>query len=124
VFELTPSDYLTDNEIAAAALADEGGVFNPQQQFPVRWPSEPSVALAWLDQLVRDERVPRAQANDLRRALNRSARRLDNERSDEELAATLTTLAAGLSVTGHDALTTRRAAGLTATVGDIAARLR
>ncbi|MEL7487557.1 MAG: DUF305 domain-containing protein, partial [Pseudomonadota bacterium] len=30
VFALEPSEYLTANEIAAAALADQGGVFNPQ----------------------------------------------------------------------------------------------
>ena len=36
VFELKPSPHLTANEIAAAKLADQGGTFNPQQQFPVR----------------------------------------------------------------------------------------
>jgi len=42
VFELVPSDYLTANEIAAAALADTGGAFNPQQQYPVQWRSTPA----------------------------------------------------------------------------------
>ncbi|MFW6087680.1 MAG: DUF305 domain-containing protein, partial [Myxococcota bacterium] len=41
---LVPSEHLSANEIAAAAAADQGGVFNPQQQFPVRWPAEPVVA--------------------------------------------------------------------------------
>jgi uncharacterized protein (DUF305 family) len=124
VFELTRSDYLSENEIAAARLADDGGVFNPQQQFPVSWPAHPSVALAYLDQLVRDERVPSSQASDLRRALNRSARRLDGERGDPELAATLAAFAENLAINGNDALATTRAAALTAIVRDIARRLR
>ena len=44
---------LSANEIAAAALADQGGPFNPQQQYPVRWPAEPVVARAYMDQLRR-----------------------------------------------------------------------
>jgi len=53
VFALTPSATLSANEIAAAALADQGGTFNPQQQYPVRWPAEPVVARAYMDQLRR-----------------------------------------------------------------------
>jgi hypothetical protein len=124
VFELTPSDYLSENEIAAAKLADDGGVFNPQQQFPVSWPAMPSVALAYLDQLVRDERIPSSEANDFRRALNRSARRLNDERRDEELAATLTALVDNLAIADDDALAKMRADGLAAAVGEIAGQLR
>ncbi len=36
MFALKPSAQLSANEIAAAALADQGGRFNPQQQYPVR----------------------------------------------------------------------------------------
>ncbi len=54
VLTLEPSDHLTQNEIDAAALAQEvGGTFNPQQQFPVSWPADPVVALAYVDQLRR-----------------------------------------------------------------------
>jgi uncharacterized protein (DUF305 family) len=53
VFKLLPSDLLSENEIAAAALADQGRRFNPQQQFVVTWPAEPVVAHAYLDQLQR-----------------------------------------------------------------------
>jgi uncharacterized protein (DUF305 family) len=53
VFALTASEFLSDNEIAASNLAEQGGVFNPQQQFPVTWPAHPSVALAYVDQLER-----------------------------------------------------------------------
>jgi hypothetical protein len=51
VLALLPSEHLTANEIAAAALADQGALFNPQQQFRVTWPAEPVVARAYLDQL-------------------------------------------------------------------------
>ena len=57
VFALVPSDHLSANEIKAAALANQGRVFNPQQQFQVTWPHEPVVALAYLDQLERSEVV-------------------------------------------------------------------
>ena len=53
VFALTPSEYLSANEIAAAEMADQGGLFNPQQQYPVTWPAEPVIAMAYLDQLIR-----------------------------------------------------------------------
>ncbi len=53
VIELLPSEYLTENELAAANLADMGSTFNPQQQFPVSWPDSPIVAMAYIDQLTR-----------------------------------------------------------------------
>ncbi len=39
VFALEPSEFLSAEEIAAAEAADQGGVFNPQTQFPVTWPA-------------------------------------------------------------------------------------
>jgi hypothetical protein len=53
VFTLKPSAQLSANEIAAAALANPGQTFNPQQQYPVTWPAEPVVARAYIDQLRR-----------------------------------------------------------------------
>lgn len=58
VLTLTPSEYLSTNEIAAAALADQGATFNPQQQQPVTWPTDPVVARAYLDQLTRSRETP------------------------------------------------------------------
>ncbi|HEU4705477.1 MAG TPA: DUF305 domain-containing protein, partial [Sphingomicrobium sp.] len=60
VLALKPSEHLSANEIAAAALADHGGRFNPQQQFPVRWPDHPVIALAYVDQLRRSQALPAA----------------------------------------------------------------
>jgi hypothetical protein len=124
VFELTPSDYLSESEIAAASLADNGGVFNPQQQFPLTWPVHPAVARAYVDQLERDERLASSLASDLGRALNRAERRLDAGRSDADLAATIETLAGSLVVTGNDAQTLSRTAALRQNLAGIAARLR
>ena len=53
VFALVPSEHISANEIAAAEMANQGGLFNPQQQFPVTWPPEPTVSLAYLDQWLR-----------------------------------------------------------------------
>ena len=124
VFALLPSEYLTENEIAAAALADQGGVFNPQQQFPVRWPAEPVVARAYLDQLERSKALSTSQVADLVAALDRSAERLQDGARDKELAARLKSLGATLSKKSGDAVTTKRQAALAATLSGIAARLR
>ncbi|NVD45066.1 DUF305 domain-containing protein [Qipengyuania atrilutea] len=62
VLSLEPSEYLTENEIAAASLATTGEAFNPQRQLPVTWPAQPVVGLAYLDQL---ERGGAANASDI-----------------------------------------------------------
>jgi len=49
-----------------------GGTFNPQQQFPVRWPDHPVVGLAWLDQLQRDEALAGETAADISATLRRA----------------------------------------------------
>ncbi|MEJ1962129.1 MAG: DUF305 domain-containing protein [Gammaproteobacteria bacterium] len=67
-FRLLPSKFLSENEIAAAALAQQGGRSNPQQQFPVTWPAEPVVARAYIDQLERDGAFPAEREGTLRRA--------------------------------------------------------
>ena len=73
VFTLEPSEFLSVNEIAAATLADQGRAFNPQQQFPVTWPAEPVVALAYLDQLQRASAIPDALSADITAALGEVA---------------------------------------------------
>ena len=94
VLELEPSEYLTENEIAAAALADQGGVFNPQQQYPVSWPAEPVVARAYMDQLTRAEALSGDMATSLKEALDQAESALDAEDGNSELAGTLRSLAA------------------------------
>jgi uncharacterized protein (DUF305 family) len=125
VFELRPSALLSESEIAAAALANQGGFFNPQQQFPVTWPAEPAVARAYVDQLRRGGDAGSASTlDDLDGALDLAARRLGANRSDGELAARLTSLARGLDANRGDALTQKRTRGLVETLNGLAARLR
>ncbi|HWG36174.1 MAG TPA: hypothetical protein VN690_00505 [Terriglobales bacterium] len=65
VFQLTPSKYLTQNEIDAAKLArwntGVAGDLNVQEQPHYTWPNEFVVARAYLDQLARDNSVPANQ---------------------------------------------------------------
>ena len=77
VFALMPSEFLTENEIAAAALANQGEMFNPQQQFQVTWPEHPVVGLAYVDQLVRDEVLSADAAQSLSEALQQAVAALD-----------------------------------------------
>ncbi|HEY0601235.1 DUF305 domain-containing protein, partial [Brevundimonas sp.] len=110
VLTLQPSEHLTAAEIAAAAMADQGGTFNPQQQNPVRWPAHPTVARAYVDQLERSASLPAATVTELRAALDAA------ERSDAGAAATLRALAGRLPAAAGDAVATRRIAALRETL--------
>ena len=123
VLALMPSEYLSAHEIAAAALADQGGVFNPQQQFPVRWPAEPVVARAYLDQLERSGSLSEGFINDLAGVLDRASARLEGGERDQELAAELKSQADALQVGDGDAIEKQRRATLGETLREIAARL-
>jgi uncharacterized protein (DUF305 family) len=124
VLALTAGDHLTENEIAAAALADQGAQFNPQQQFRVTWPAEPVVARAYLDQLARSTALPVPIAAELTATLDDATARLGNGTRDEPLAARLESLAGSLDGGEGDAVTAKRRAGLAGTLNGIAARLR
>ena len=124
VLSLAPSEYLSENEIAAATLADQGNVFNPQQQLSYDWPAEPVVARAYLDQLERGDALSVSVAADLDAALSQSASALRDGESDEELAARLESLAAAVESDAGDGITMTRHAVLADSLGGIAARLR
>ena len=94
VFALTPSEHLTAGEIAAARLADQGRVFNPQQQFAVTWPATPVVARAYLDQLTRAGRLPGRAADELTAALERAESVAASGGRDRALSRSLRALAA------------------------------
>lgn len=89
VFALTPSDHLSANEIAAAEIADQGRLFNPQQQFPVTWPAEPVVALAYLDQLLRTRPELKETLAALYETLGKAGEKLEVNASDAAMAKTL-----------------------------------
>jgi uncharacterized protein (DUF305 family) len=124
VLGLVPSEYLTENEIAAAVIADQGELFNPQTQYRVTWPAEPVVARAYMDQLERSDALPQSQAADLNSALDRSESRLQDGARDSGLARTLDSLVAALDEDGGDAITRKRQAALGETLQGIAERLR
>ena len=123
VLSLLPSEYLSENEIAAATLADQGAVFNPQQQLMYDWPAEPVVARAYLDQLARDDALSPSYAADLDAVLSRSESALQDGSGDADLAAQLESLAAALETGDYDR-STRRQTALAETLSGIAARLR
>lgn len=70
IFELVPSEHLTENEIAAAKLA-RYGEFNTQAQPRVTWPAAVPVARAYLDQMARNEGIKADRADAVNRALDR-----------------------------------------------------
>ncbi|MEO1251690.1 MAG: DUF305 domain-containing protein [Pseudomonadota bacterium] len=124
VFALNPSEFLTENEIAAAALADEGGVFNPQQQFPVSWPAEPVVARAYIDQLTRAEALTTDDVAALNAALDEAAPKLDAGDSDRELSRRLQNLAADVALETTSPVAEKQAAGLRDVLRTMAKELR
>ena len=89
VFALTPSEFLSQNEIDAAQLAEQGDVFNPQQQFPITWPAEPVVAKAYLDQLIRSRPELSEALAALYETLELAEVKLGNNMADAAMAATL-----------------------------------
>ncbi len=125
VFSMLPSEYLSENEIAAAALADQGRLFNPQQQFRVSWPAAPVVGLAYLDQFTRDGGLADSLRDDVAQGLNAAAVALDNGNSDRRLARQLEGLAKSVSKErSDDALATKRRNALASNLNDIAERLK
>ena len=123
VLALLPSEHLSEHEIAAASVADQGDVFNPQQQFRVSWPADPAVARAYLDQLKRDAVLPASLATALAAALERAERALEEGGGSADLAASLRALAQDLHADGGG-LESRRQTALAASLRDIATRIQ
>jgi uncharacterized protein (DUF305 family) len=124
VFALQPSEFLTANEIAAAALANQRDRFNAQQQFPVTWPAEPVVARAYLDQLRRSSSgVPAAALDEISATLDLVDSSLSASTRNADLAARLNSFTTSLDSTGADAVTQKRLRGLAETLSGLAARL-
>jgi hypothetical protein len=72
--KLIPSEHLSANEIAAAAMAYPSigprELFNPQRQVPMKWPASPVVANAYIDQLRRTNTLSSAAAKKIVDVLN------------------------------------------------------
>ncbi|MFN7980056.1 MAG: hypothetical protein U0P30_18125 [Vicinamibacterales bacterium] len=74
IFQLLPSDYLTQNEIDAAKLV-RFQEFNSQNQPRYVWPPSFVVAKAYLDQLDRAKTIDPARSKTLRAALDQGDKR-------------------------------------------------
>ncbi|HEX7176612.1 MAG TPA: hypothetical protein VF240_15210 [Pyrinomonadaceae bacterium] len=68
IFELTPTQHLTQNEIDAAK-AVRVAAFNVQNQEKIEWPRRLVVAKAYVDQLERSQALPADRIADLRQAI-------------------------------------------------------
>jgi len=127
VLALTPSDYLTANEIAAASLQEPGVIVNAQQQKRHEWPAEPVVARAYLDQLLRDDVIDDAQVQALNSALDTATVALSGANSRDTATNTeLRRLASDFSREGNSrsGITQSRYLALASTLEGIAERLQ
>ena len=122
VLKLTPSEFLSENEIAAAALADLGQTVNPQTQTPATWPADPVVARAFIDQLKRADALANADA--IVAALDKADATLKSGAKSAADAAALDSLAAAMKPAGADAQSEKRRSALATTMKAIAARLK
>ena len=114
VLALTESEFISANEIAAAKLADQGEVFNPQQQFRVTWPNEPVVAMAYVDQLTRNNMLEESLRVSLTQTLDLASEQISGKTKDRRTARKLKNLASEI----EDA-----SSGLATTLRGIAGRL-
>src|SRR5207247_195343 len=68
VFELSPTEFLTQNEIDAAKTVRVAEL-NVQNQQKIEWPAQLVVAKAYLDQLERSQALPSDQIAAVRKAI-------------------------------------------------------
>ena len=71
IFELTPTEHLTQNEIDAAK-AVRVAELNVQNQEKIEWPRQLVVAKAYVDQLERSQALPSDQIAALRQAIQKA----------------------------------------------------
>ncbi len=124
VFELEPSEHITANEIAASNLADQGELFNPQQQFGVTWPdANPTVAMAYVDQLVRSEALSDTDAGSISASLGEAQLSIAAGDRNRRVRRALRRFASDLDGSDADAITAGRMDALESTLEAIARRL-
>jgi len=80
VFDLTPTEFLTQNEIDAAK-AVRVSELNVQNQQRIEWPAKLVVAKAYLDQLTRSLALPADRIADLQKAMQSAESSHMNKRS-------------------------------------------
>jgi hypothetical protein len=85
VFELTPTKFLTQNEIDAAKTVHVAEL-NVQNQQKIEWPSQLVVAKAYLDQLHRSQGFPADRIADLQKAIQNAEKSHMNEKDLAKLS--------------------------------------
>ncbi len=124
VLKLTPSEFLTQNEIDAATLV-EPEEFNPQQQMRIDYPAEPVVARALQDQLARSSSLGGETSSRLTSVLDAAQAALDRGARDGGVADQLDALGQEIGAATADAARDRaRLTQLAGTLGAIGGRLR
>jgi hypothetical protein len=116
VFKLTPTADLTQNEIDAANLVRFDRL-NPQSQPKLVWPAAFPVALAYVDQLVRDNGLPAARTTAITTALKGA-----EQMSGAKRSASLKTLAGQLDQDAASARDAKRVRALATVVKELEAK--
>jgi hypothetical protein len=91
IFELTPTQFLTQNEIDAAKIVQVREL-NVQNQEKFEWPRKLVVAKAYIDQLERSQALPADQITNLRQAIQSA----ESSRLNKKSVAKLKTLASSI----------------------------
>jgi hypothetical protein len=114
VFDLEPSEWLSQNEIDAAKLIHMD-TFNPQSQTKLVWPAAFPVVKSYLDQLNRDNGLPLNGRQEAAREIASAERSKGAAR-----AATLTKLAAQLDADAKTASDAQRVGWMAQAARDLA----
>jgi len=92
IFELTPTQFLTQNEIDAAKTVRQSEL-NVQNQQRIVWPKTLVVAKAYVDQLERSQALPNDQITSLRQAIQSAESSHLNAKSAAKLKSLAPTVA-------------------------------
>jgi len=125
VFRLLPSDYLSQNEIAAAMLVRREE-FNAQDQPKVTWPATAVVAKAYVDQLNRSKAIDASRAQAVVQAMDHAEQMRPGDRNAAATIEQLTTLAGQIEsdAAGKTGADQKRLKALAETLTARAARLK
>jgi hypothetical protein len=106
VFELTPTRFLSQNEIDAAKSVRVADL-NVQNQQKIEWPKNLVVAKAYVDQLERSQALPADQIASLRQAIQSAESSHLNKKDVAKLKTLATPLEQNAATTKHAADTNR-----------------
>mgnify|MGYP001031185910 CR=1 FL=1 len=123
VIDLQVSEFLSENELAAAKLANMGDTFNPQQQFEVTWPAVPVVGLAYIDQLSRDGGLDSSMIDSAAALLKETQTALDSGEQSRKLSRALKAMARALKASNSDENAIKRVKGLSDLLSELSKKV-